>query len=87
MSKKKRPNQKLAQTPAPAPNPLLQPVLGKDVFIMFIDAAKSIGNEVVARRAFADEIGTYLAEKKLVDDFNAWRDAKRAPTPVTASND
>jgi hypothetical protein len=89
MSRKNRPNQK--PSPAAAPDPLMQPVLVKDVFATFLDVARSIGNEVQARRGFADEIGAYLAEKKLVDDFNGWRAARQksaAPAaPAAPAND
>lgn len=77
MSRKNRPDKK--PSPAAAPDPLMQPVLVKDVFAVFLDVARSIGNEVQARRAFADEVGTYLADKKLVDDFNGWRSARQKP--------
>ena len=78
MSNKKRPETSPAATPAPV-DPLMQPVLVKDVFATFLDVARSIGNEVQARRAFTEEIGVYLAEKKLVDDFNGWRTARQKP--------
>ena len=83
MSKKKRPNQKTAVV---KPDPLLQPVLGKDIFATFLATAQSIGNEVVARRAFQDELGAYLAEKSLVDDFNAWRERRAQPAAVPAND-
>lgn len=70
MSKTKRP---LKAVPTP-PSPVLQ----GDCFRTFLDEARSIGNEVVARRAFAAEIGEYLAKKGLVEDFEAWRKAKTA---------
>lgn len=53
-----------------------QPVLVKDLFAAFLDVARSIGNEVQARRTFDADVGVYITEKGLVDDFNTWREAR-----------
>lgn len=53
------------------------PVVQGDVFATFIAEAQSLGNEVVARRRFADELAAYLDERQLVDDFAEWRANRR----------
>lgn len=63
MSTKKRQN----SAPAPAQKP---PVLHGDVFRAFVDEARSIGNEVAARREF-------MKERGLDSDFAEWCAAKR----------
>lgn len=76
MSKKKHPNKAhqkpLVQRPPP-------PVLHGDVFRTFVDEARSIGNEVVARREFDLDVVEYLRSKGLFDEWCAWRAAKRGP--------
>ena len=49
------------------------PVVHGEAFATFLKEAQSLGNEVVARRAFADEVSGYLREKGLVEDFEGWR--------------
>lgn len=71
MSKKKRPDK------APVPPPA--PVMHGDVFRTFVAEAQSIGNEVVARRAFDNDVGEYLESKGLRSDFDAWRAKKHMP--------
>lgn len=67
MSKKKRP-----VTPPVAP----LPVLHGSCFTTFIDEAKSLGNEVVARRAFDADVAEYLKQKGLLEEWANWREAK-----------
>jgi hypothetical protein len=55
------------------------PVMQGDCFATFLREAQSIGNEVVARRAYDADVGEYLAEKGLLEDFAAWREAKPQP--------
>lgn len=80
MSRKNRPNKPAILGPAAAPAP--PPVLHGNCFHTFIAEARSLGNEVTARRAFDAEVGEYIAAKGLTDDFNAWREARRAPKPA-----
>ena len=61
MSKKNRPNK---QTP--------QPIVQGDCFRTFLDEARSIGNEVAARRAYDAQVDAFLTERGLVEDFKAW---------------
>ena len=56
-------------------------VLRGDVFATFVHEAKSLGDEVVARRAFDDDVGAFLKERELLADFEAWRVARRARAP------
>ena len=76
MSKKKRPNK--VTTPV-AVAPPKKPVLEGDVFVRFIDEARSIGNEVAARRQYEDDVVAYLTTKGLFQEWSAWRAAKYAP--------
>ena len=78
MSRKKRPNSPSPTPPAPA-GPL--PVLNGNCFATFIDEARSIGNEVAARRQFDADIMEYLKQKSLLEEWSAWYDARRAPKP------
>ncbi len=79
MSKKKRPNQ------ASAPQrPVQLPVLHGNVFSTFISEAQSLGNEVNARREFDADVGEYLTQKGLLDEWSKWREAKRAPNAPNA---
>jgi hypothetical protein len=55
------------------------PVLAGDVFRAFVDEARSIGNEVAARRLYDEDVVAFLREKGLYDEWAAWRQAKRAP--------
>lgn len=80
MARKNRPNQK-KQQPQTAPGP--QPVVHGQAFAAFMREAQSIGNEVEARRAFDNEVGVYLKEKGLVDDFEGWRKARATPPAAT----
>lgn len=50
-----------------------------NVFATFVHEAQQIGQEVVARRAFDDDVSEFLKEKGLVEEFEAWRsdDGKR----------
>lgn len=80
--KRKKAAPKAPSQKSSAPDPMMQPVLVKDVFATFLDVARSIGNEVQARRAFDSEVGVYVTEKGLVDDFNAWREARAAKPAV-----
>lgn len=74
MSKKKRPN------PSPAPQrPTQLPVLHGMCFTTFIDEARSLGSEVTARREFDADVGEYLTQKGLLEEWSQWREAKRAP--------
>lgn len=77
MSKKKRPNRTVAVAAVPAAPPP-SPVMHNDVFRSFVDEARSIGLEVEARRAFQNEVASFLAEKKLVQEFEAWRAARKS---------
>lgn len=79
MSKKNRPNKAPVQNAAPAP----QPVMPGNVFVAFLREATSLGNEVEARRSFDNDVGVYLAEKRLVEDFEAWRKARHTPPAAT----
>lgn len=76
MSRKNRP-QKSQTTQAQPAAPL--PVLHGDAFRTFLDEARSIGNEVMARREFDADVVEYLKQKGLVDEWAKWREAKRAP--------
>lgn len=53
-----------------------------NVFATFLQEATSLGNEVMARRALQNEIGAFLAQKGLVDEFEAFRNARKQP-PVS----
>ena len=75
MSKTKRPNKPAPKTPE-KPS-----VLHGDCFRTFLSEAISIGNEVEARRVYDADVGVYLAEKGLLEEFGAWRTAKHAPKP------
>lgn len=63
-------------TPVPPAPP---PVTEGNVFARFLHEAQSIGNEVVARRALQGEIAAFLAQKGLVAEFEAFREARKAP--------
>lgn len=82
MSKKKHPQ---ASTSIPASPPKL-PVLHGTCFTTFIDEAHSLGNEVMARREFCADVVEYLKQKGLMDEWGAWREAKRNPKPVAAND-
>jgi hypothetical protein len=71
MPKKKRPSK------APQKIMVKPPVLQGNVFATFLQEAQSIGNEVEARRKMQNEMGAFLAEKGLVDEFNAWLQARQ----------
>lgn len=75
MSKKKR---SLKVVPTQGQPPRL-PVLHGMCFTTFIDEARSIGNEVQARREYDTDVVEYLTQKGLLDEFGKWREAKRAP--------
>ena len=68
MAKKKRPNKAPAQPPH---------VMQGDVFRTFLYEAQSIGNECTARRAFDADVIEYLKEKGLLEDWTAWREARK----------
>jgi hypothetical protein len=70
MKKKKSPN----KVPAPAKNP----VLHGDTFRAFIDEARSIGNEVAARRQLHADMMEFLGELGYVESWDAWYAKKRA---------
>lgn len=72
MSKKKRPPKVSAPSAPPA-------VLHGSAFVTMIDEARSLCNEVVARREFDADVVEFLRSKGLFDEWGAWRDAKRAP--------
>ena len=74
MAKKKR------SSPAPK-QPAPPAVTQGNVFATFLQEAQSIGNEVQARRAFQNEVGAFLAEKGLIDEFEAWRRARQPQQP------
>lgn len=76
MSKKKRPQ----MVPAPPAPPAKLPVLHGMCFSTFIEEATSISNEVTARRAFDTDVGEYLKQKGLLEEWAKWREAKHAPT-------
>lgn len=65
--------------PAPSAPPGALPVLHGRVFTTFIDEATSLGNEVNARREFCADVVEYLKQKSLLEEWSAWREAKRAP--------
>lgn len=44
-----------------------------DVFLTFVAEATTLGNELTARRAFDAQVGQYLAERGLTEDFEKWR--------------
>ena len=58
------------------------PVVHGEAFATFLKEAQSLGNEVVARRAFAGEVAAYLRAKGFVDDFEAWRKANGSNKPA-----
>jgi hypothetical protein len=76
MSRKKRP-QKVIQ---PAPHPL--PVLHGSAFTAVLDEGRMLCNEVMARREFCADVVEYLKQKGLLDEWDQWRQAKRAPKPA-----
>lgn len=78
MAKKKRPVQKTVKIAAAAPVPT-PPVVHGDCFRAFIDEARSIGNECMARREYDNDVVEYLKQKGLFEDWATWREAKRAP--------
>lgn len=71
---------KKSVNPAPAPVQEQPVVRAGEVFIQYTREANLLLNELTQRRAFDNDIGMYLREKNLVDDFNAWRSA-RQPVP------
>ena len=73
MSRKKRPNK--VQAPA-AP---VMPVLHGDCFRTFLDEARSIGSEVMARREYDADVVEYLKQKGLFEEWGRWRETKRGP--------
>lgn len=75
MSRKNRPNTVQPQKPSAGP----LPVLHGQAFVTFLDEARSIGNEVTARRAFDADVAEYLKQKGLIEEFQAWREQKNAP--------
>lgn len=75
MAKKKH------QKPAPAPQPTALPVLHGDTFRSFLDEARSIGNEVVARREYDADVVEYLTQKGQMEEWTKWREAKRGGQP------
>lgn len=75
MAKKKHPK----AAPAVQPQKLALPVVHGDCFRTFLDEARSIGNEVVARRQFDADVVEYLTQKGLFDEWSKWREAKHAP--------
>ena len=76
MAKKKHPNS-VPATQRAAAQPL--PVVHGDCFRTFLDEARSIGNECTARREYDADVVEYLQQKGLMDEWAAWREAKRAP--------
>jgi hypothetical protein len=72
MAKRKQANQK-------ASVPEVRAVLHGDCFHTFVAEATSLGNEVVARRQYDEDVVEYLQSKGLFDDWSAWRAAKRTP--------
>lgn len=72
MSRKKHPN----PPPVKPAGPL--PVLHGNVFATFLQEAQSVGNEVVARREYDSDVAEYLTQKGLMQEWTAWREAKRA---------
>lgn len=83
MAKHKRP-----QKPAPVQpqkvGPL--PVVHGDCFRTFLDEARSIGNEVQARREFDADVAEYLQQKGLMDEWSKWREEKHAPKTQPAND-
>lgn len=78
MAKKKSPNTGPITTAlAAAP----KPVLHGDCFRAFLDEARSIGNEVAARREYDEDVAVFLRERGLFDEWATWRAKKRAPKP------
>lgn len=57
--------------------PAKPPVLQGDCFRTFLDEARSIGNEVAARRQFAADVIEFLRGKGLIDEWDAWHAARR----------
>ena len=76
MTKKNRPNKAPVKAGAQP-----QPVAHGDCFRTFIDEARSIGNECMARREWDDDAVEFLKAKGLFEEWCAWRDKKRAPKP------
>lgn len=74
MSKKKRP-QKVQPPKVAAPLPVVQ----GDCFRTFLDEARSIGNECMARREYDTDVVEYLTQKGLMDEWASWRAQKRGP--------
>jgi hypothetical protein len=72
--KTKRPIPPPMKTEVPQPAP--QPIVYGNVFATFMKEAQSIGSEIEARRALQNEVAAFLAEKGLVDEFEAWRKAR-----------
>ncbi len=71
MAKKKRPD-------GAQKNPDATPVLHGTCFTTFIDEARKLGNEVVARREFCTDAVTFLKEKGLFEEWDQWCRARRA---------
>lgn len=53
-----------------------KPVNQGDVLHSFIAEVVSLGNEVTARRSFDEQVGQFLAERGLTEDFEKWRAAR-----------
>lgn len=71
MSKKKQPQ----KVPAPAA-PL--PVLHGNAFVTMLDEGRMLCNEVSWRREFDSDVVEYLKQKGLLEEWDRWREAKRA---------
>ena len=69
MKRKKSPN-KAQQMPQKVP------VMCGDVFATFLHEAQSLGNEVVARRKFDEDVVAFLKEKGLFAEWQAWLGTK-----------
>lgn len=53
-----------------------EPVVRGDVLSSFVREVQALSHEVVERRAFDDDVATFLREKALVEAFNEWRAAR-----------
>lgn len=85
MSRKNRPNKNQPKKLGPQPVQMQSapPVTMGNVAVNFIREVTSWANELEGRRALDADVGEYLKEKNLVDEFNAWRTAKHAPAATT----
>ena len=55
-------------------------VVAGDVFQTFIQEAQQLAMELNARRVWGNDVGKFLAEKSLIEEFEAWRKARAQTT-------